>query len=790
MKYISPLGVLCVALLTSTQVLGKSASFSVIDSLRMQRFNTQSIEGQPTATLVNDSPNHAFGLVLTSRGLIESNEIQSTISLIDYRQMQTTLAGERSISASPPQPLATITAIPQFDARGTGAYGSVVFNIQWSADSRTVFFLGETLNGRRQLYSVSVATRIVRSLTPKDLDVQSFVVVRDTIVYRASSISEDNDQRLPGLPTGPSTSVVTGLPIADIMGNEGTQRLRQYSLWRYSHGKNDLVLKVRPAVQASSFLLARPLSLSPNSRFAILLLQPETIPSSWEKFETPRQFSTLKLDQRDPWPTSPYNGVNPLREYVLVDLDRHTEAKLGAVDARYFAFPGTASIRWSGNSEKILITNVLLASRESMKGAAGSIGPCAVAVFNLQGHTSSCVALGKGNTSETDTTHLQSGSLNTLGNVVTLRYGVPGQPQIREIVYRSTEAGWSEIRRADLDKDQSPESPTPSITLATREGLNDRPTLWAKDEKSGREAMIWDPNPDLKNIEIGRATLYQWKDRSGRLWSGGLFYPIGYVKGHRYPLVIQTHGFTPTKFVVDGAYPTAMAARALASEGIMVLQVGDGGDPSHIGTMAEASDNVAAYSAAIQSLDAAGEIDSRKVGIVGFSRTCWYVERALIEMPHMFAAAIMADGVSYSYMQYHLFGSGDSYTQADDEQVVGSAPFGSGLQKWIMNATDFHADQIITPLRIEAIRPISILNEWELYSSLSMQKKAVDLIYYRTGQHVLQKPLERLVSEQGAVDWFKFWLQGREDPDVAKHSQYLRWRRMRDSETYENFTRR
>jgi hypothetical protein len=33
-----------------------------------------------------------------------------------------------------------------------------------------------------------------------------------------------------------------------------------------------------------------------------------------------------------------------------------------------------------------------------------------------------------------------------------------------------------------------------------------------------------------------------------------------------------------------------------------------------------------------------------------------------------------------------------------------------------------------------------------------------------------------MVLQGGAVDWFRFWLKGEEDPDPAKAEQYARWR--------------
>jgi hypothetical protein len=41
------------------------------------------------------------------------------------------------------------------------------------------------------------------------------------------------------------------------------------------------------------------------------------------------------------------------------------------------------------------------------------------------------------------------------------------------------------------------------------------------------------------------------------------------------------------------------------------------------------------------------------------------------------------------------------------------------------------------------------------------------------------KPRERLVAQQGLVDWFLFWLKDEEDPDPAKAEQYARWRELR-----------
>jgi dipeptidyl aminopeptidase/acylaminoacyl peptidase len=238
------------------------------------------------------------------------------------------------------------------------------------------------------------------------------------------------------------------------------------------------------------------------------------------------------------------------------------------------------------------------------------------------------------------------------------------------------------------------------------------------------------------------------------------------------------------EFLTDGLYPTAFAARHLASVGFVVLQIKKKPD-----TLSEADPQVhlEGYRSAIESLDTIGMVDRHRVGVVGFSWTCWYAVNALIKDPKLFAAATIADGLDNSYMQYLIFGVGAYPILRQMERIRETSPFGDGLKKWMEEAPGFHLDRVQSPVRIEAINPGSVLQEWELYASLRIQNKPVDLVYFPHGTHIHQKPLERLESQQGTVDWFRFWLQGYEDLDPAKQTQYERWRVLqRTSPTVQN----
>jgi dipeptidyl aminopeptidase/acylaminoacyl peptidase len=108
------------------------------------------------------------------------------------------------------------------------------------------------------------------------------------------------------------------------------------------------------------------------------------------------------------------------------------------------------------------------------------------------------------------------------------------------------------------------------------------------------------------------------------------------------------------------------------------------------------------------------------------------------------------------------------------------------LNEWFARSPGFNIDKVHTPLLIMAANPTSLLAEWEWFAALVRLGKPVDMIYLRNGDHPLEKPWDRRISQQGTVDWFCFWLKGQEDPDPAKADQYARWRDLRRSDPMPN----
>jgi hypothetical protein len=59
----------------------------------------------------------------------------------------------------------------------------------------------------------------------------------------------------------------------------------------------------------------------------------------------------------------------------------------------------------------------------------------------------------------------------------------------------------------------------------------------------------------------------------------------------------------------------------------------------------------------------------------------------------------------------------------------------------------------------------------------------VELLYFPNGTHVLEKPWDRLASQQEAVDWSAFWLKDEADSLSEKRARYARWQAMKDART-------
>lgn len=76
--------------------------------------------------------------------------------------------------------------------------------------------------------------------------------------------------------------------------------------------------------------------------------------------------------------------------------------------------------------------------------------------------------------------------------------------------------------------------------------------------------------------------------------------------------------------------------------------------------------------------------------------------------------------------------------------------------------------------------------EGDIYAMLRRQYKPVEMVLIPGGFHSLWAPSERMVSLQGNVDWYRFWLKGEKrttpmlagETVVSLRAQYEAWEQM------------
>lgn len=177
-------------------------------------------------------------------------------------------------------------------------------------------------------------------------------------------------------------------------------------------------------------------------------------------------------------------------------------------------------------------------------------------------------------------------------------------------------------------------------------------------------------------------------------------------------------------------------------------------------------------------------IDANAVGLIGFSRTCYHVKYAIAFSKKVrFAAATAADGIDFGYWQYLVWGNGFDRLWTGDFHVKNQgSPFDrDGLASWIARSPHFNIASIRTPLRIESYGRSNALLQWDMFIALKMTGRPVEHVFFEDAAHELTQPGQREASLQGNLDWFRFWLQGYEDPAPGKGAQYQRWRAMKSA---------
>jgi dipeptidyl aminopeptidase/acylaminoacyl peptidase len=710
------------------------------------------------------SPNGRYFVVSTERGLLPQGRPEDTLRLFRAEDVRVFLRHPENVIE--PQPFWVLS-------KSTYKDGPIITEIHWLGDSSGIAFLAKTESGSDQLFLADLKTRRVDPLTPESQHVHGFDIRdRDHFVY---SVQSPEVRKHLDAENHATISVATGRSLQELLFPTFTAQFHDLSeLWAVVDGDRFRVQDKSTANPIHLYSRGRDsLALSPDGLSVVTVLPLGTIPPEWEALYRPPKPDYWARITSGSQNLNALDGFEYVSEYVLIQLSTGmvkelTKAPLGDTAG----WGGLANAAWSADGRLLALSDTFIPP--SVQGLRSDPNTPCVAVLDLTNWHLSCVERIQADY-EPDYRVIENVSfLGDSGRLI-LEFeqedASKGVVQGARSYLRSAAGPWVPMKTSeDSDAGDS------LIDVSVRQSLNDPPVLVATDKTTTSSRIIWNPNPELRDIDLGEALAYKWKDKTDHDWIGGLYKPPGYVPGQRYPLVIQTHGFAPNYFLPSGLFPSAFAARELAAAGILVLQVQD----CHPSSASEEGPcNVSGYEAAVEQLVAEGLADRDRIGIVGFSRTCYYVLEALTKSSVWFKAASITDGISAGYWQYIMAVSDGAGFLQDMEGLNGARPFGAGLDQWLKRSPTFNMDKVRTPLQVVANGRSDALFMWEPYAALRLLHKPVDFVVLQDGTHIMSSPPQRLASQGGTVDWFRFWLNAEEDPNPDKVEQYMRWRELR-----------
>ncbi len=311
----------------------------------------------------------------------------------------------------------------------------------------------------------------------------------------------------------------------------------------------------------------------------------------------------------------------------------------------------------------------------------------------------------------------------------------------------------------------------------------------AIDVATGRDRLIYDPNPEFASLRVGSVERLRFTtDRGLEAW-GDLVLPPGYDGTSKLPMVVVSYN---SRGFLRGGTGDEYPIHPLAAKGFAVLSFER--PPSvasvtpGITSWAEAlaalqrdwSERRSVHSALMAGIDkavASGAIDPDRIGITGLSDGASIVEYAVVNSNRFKAAAMSTccdDRLTSLVLGGEAWGgenrrSGYPLSVDDDREY------------WKPISLSVNARRITTPILFQlADREVGLA--LESYGALREAGKPVEMRIYPDEYHNKVQPRHRLAVYERNIEWFAFWLRNAEDPDPGKQEQYARWRMLREPE--------
>lgn len=298
------------------------------------------------------------------------------------------------------------------------------------------------------------------------------------------------------------------------------------------------------------------------------------------------------------------------------------------------------------------------------------------------------------------------------------------------------------------------------------------PRLEGIDVASGDRRILFEPNKGLEADISAKvpARLMRWKDEQGREFTGQFFEARGARVGHPPPLFVT---FYSCDGFLRGGLGDEWPLASLAEQGISALCI-NAIPEFRLDVVAHYDQGRAAIDSVVKLLSAEGRIDRTRVGMGGLS---YGSEVTLWTLTHSNAVSVASVSSMSVTPTYYLFNSLRGAFRSNLRKLWQLGAPDETPERWREISPTYHLDKIRAPILFQMPE-----QEYRMaldYALPLMRRHQADMYVFPDEPHIKFQPRHKLAVYERNIDWFRFWLQGYEDPNPDKAGQYRIWREMK-----------
>jgi dipeptidyl aminopeptidase/acylaminoacyl peptidase len=300
------------------------------------------------------------------------------------------------------------------------------------------------------------------------------------------------------------------------------------------------------------------------------------------------------------------------------------------------------------------------------------------------------------------------------------------------------------------------------VALCTGSGVSSPPGVRMINLSTGMAETIASPREhQFRHVAFGETDEWNFTTSEGIDIEGRIYYPPGFDKDKKYPLLVYYYaGTTPTDRSFGGRYPKNM----FAAQGYVVYNLQPSGAIGYGQDFSAAHVNNWGITVADEIIEGTKKfieahsfVDGEKIGCIGASYG-GFMTMLLLTRTDIFSAAISHAGISniasywgegfWGYL-YSASASANSFPWNNHELYIGQSPL-------------YDADKVNTPLLLlhgADDTNVPLGESLQMYTALKLLGRPVELIEVEGQDHHILNYKKRLAWQKTIFAWFDKWLK-------------------------------